>query len=296
MVMVGLPIIENLIAGLLMGSFYALMAVGLTLIFGVMRIVNFAHGELYMLGGYILYYLATLFGLNNFIALPIVIGIMFIVGVVIEKTLLRPIIVEKLGDEYSIIITFGLSLFLVNFAIAFFGPEYKSPPPYVQAYRVQLGPISISGDRLLVASIAVVILVIAYLIISKTRVGLAMRAAAQNREGAMLCGIDIYKVNMFTMGLASALAGAAGALLSTIMLLYPQAGLIPAIKSYVIIALGGMGSLIGAVVGSVILGIVESLGTVLLSAAYRDAYSFLVLILVLLLRPQGLFGVRVREV
>jgi len=249
-----------------------------------------------MLGGYLLYYLATLFGLNNFVALPIVIGIMFVVGVVIERTLLRPIIVEKLGDEYSIIITFGLSLFLVNFAIAFFGPEYKSPPPYVQAYRVQLGPISISGDRLLVASIAIIILVFAYLIISKTKIGLAMRAAAQNREGAMLCGIDIYKVNMFTMGLASALAGAAGALLSTIMLLYPQAGLIPAIKSYVIIALGGMGSLIGAVVGSAALGIVESLGTVLLSAAYRDAYSFLVLILVLLLRPQGLFGVRVREV
>jgi len=293
---VALPIVENLITGLIMGSFYALMAVGLTLIFGVMRIVNFAHGEFYMLGGYILYYLVTLLGINNFVALPIVMGAMFVFGMAVERSLLRPIITEGLGHEYSIIITFGISLFLVNFAIAFFGPEYKTPPPYIPTYRVALGPISISGDRLLVATLAAVILVLTYLVIAKTKIGLAMRATAQNKEGAMLCGMDVYKVSMFTMGLASALAGASGALLSTILLLEPQAGLIPAIKSYVVIALGGMGSIAGAVVGSVILGIIESLGTVLISAAYRDAYSFLVLILVLLIRPEGLFGIRVREV
>lgn len=290
------PLVENLVTGLVMGSFYALMAVGLSLIFGVMRIVNFAHGEFYMLGGYIFYYVVTLLGLNNFIALPIVMGIMFVIGIVVERFLLRPIIVEELGHEYSIIATFGLSLFLVNFAIAFFGPEYKTPPPYIPTYRIPLGPISLSGDRIIISGLAILILIITYIILVKTKVGLAMRATAQNKEGAMLCGINIYRVNMITMGLASALAGASGALLSTVLLLYPAAGLVPAIKSYVIITLGGMGSLIGAIIGSALLGVIESLGTVFISAAYRDAYSFLVLILVLLLRPTGLFGAKIREV
>lgn len=287
---------ENLIVGLLMGSFYALMAVGLSLMFSVMRIVNFAHGEFYALGGYILYYLVTLLGLNNFLALPLVMAVMFIIGLSVERLLLRPLLVEALGGEYAIITTFGVSLFIVNFAIAFFGPEYKTPPSFIPIFRISLGTLYVSGDRVLVSLIAAFILLAACLIIYKTRIGLAMRATAQNRDGAMLCGIDVFKTSMTATGLAAMLAGAAGALLSPIMLLFPEAGSIPAVKSYVVIALGGMGSLPGAIIGSVVLGIAESLGTALLSAAYRDAYSFLILITVLLLRPQGIFGVKVREV
>lgn len=287
--------IEQLLYGFLIGLNYSLMALGLSLIFGVMRIINFAHGELFMLGGYFFYFLITLLGFHPVPAFLITVVTLFLIGVVIERPLIRPLFIENLGDEYSIIITFGLSNFLVNFAIVAFGPEFRRPPRFAPV-KVNLLIWAISGDKLYAALIASALIVLTYLFIRRTKTGIALQATAQDRIGAYIVGIDVFKMNGLAMGIAAALAGAAGAILTPVFLLYPMCGTIPGLKGFVIIVLGGMGSIEGSIISSIILGIIESLGSVYISAPYRDVYSFLVLVAVLLFRPQGLFGVRERRV
>jgi len=286
---------EQLFYGILIGLNYSLMALGLALIFGVMRIVNFAHGELFMLGGYIFYFIVTLLGLQPVLAFLLTITSLFVFGILMEKTLLRPIFTENLGDEYSIIVTFALSSFLTNFAIVFFGPEFRRPPRFAPV-KLNLMLWTVSGDKFYAAMIATVLILITYMLIRRTKIGIALQATAQDRIGASIVGIDVFKMNSLAMGIAAALAGAAGAALTPVFLLYPMCGTIPGLKGFVIIVLGGMGSIEGSIISSIILGIVESLGSVYISAPYRDVYSFIVLVSILLLRPQGLFGVKERRV
>jgi len=286
---------EQLLYGILIGLNYSLMALGLSLIFGVMRIVNFAHGELFMLGGYISYFLITSLKIHPILAFFITVLALFILVFAIEKSLIRPFFTENLGDEYPIIITFGLSTFLVNFAIVAFGPEFRRPPRFAPV-KVNLLLWTVSGDKFYAAIIALAIIIVTYIFIRKTKTGIALQATAQDRIGAYIVGIDVFKMNGLAMGIAAALAGAAGAILAPVFLLYPMCGTIPGLKGFVIIVLGGMGSIEGSIISSIILGVIESLGSVYISAPYRDVYSFLVLVAVLLFRPQGLFGVRERRV
>ena len=290
-------VLSQLINGLIFGLLYGLIALGLTLVFSIMRVVNFAHGELYMLGGYLLYGFTIPLGLPPLAALPLCMLVVGAVGCLIERTLLRPVYTTRMehAEEYAIILTFGLSLLLQNGALAFIGPYELTPASFWEGSEHIIGDLYLAGDRLFAAAAAAIILIATLLLVYKTWWGQALMATAQNRVGAAVVGIHVVRMHLFALALSGMLAAAAGALIAPIFLVYPDVGAVPAVKSFVIIVLGGMGSVPGSILGALLLGVVESLGSVYLSVSYRDVYAFLVLIVVLLIRPYGLFGHRERR-
>jgi branched-chain amino acid transport system permease protein len=290
-------VLSQIVNGLIFGLIYGLIALGLTIIFGIMRVVNFAHGEFLMLGGYALYLFTVTFGLPPLVGLPLSMACVAAFGVATERVLLRPIYTTRIErpEEYAIILTFGLSLFLQNGALATAGAYEYTPESFWPGSVPVIGDLWLSGDRLFAAGMAVVLIVATLLVMYRTWLGRALMATAQNRVGATVSGINAIAMNMTAVALAGLLAGAAGALLSPIFLVYPDVGVVPVVKAFVILVLGGMGSIPGAVAAALILGLVESLGSVYISLAYRDVYSFLVLIAVLLIRPYGLFGQKERR-
>lgn len=293
--------LEAILLGLIMGVFYGLMAIGLTLIFGILKVVYFAHGESFMIGAFTYTLLALWLGVPLGLAIPAAIVTGGLVGVIVERLLVRPLY-EKFGDwqamrdEYAIIVTFGLSLFLVNLANQTFGPYPFHGPPLTDLARFEFGPLIVGGHRLAAAVVGGAVLLGAYLFIQHSFWGKQIRAVAQNRFGASIAGIDTRMVSMLVFALAGGLAALSGALLAPLFHASPDVGVLPALKSFVIVVLGGMGSPIGSLVGGLILGVLESLGALYISYTYRDTYAFAILMLVLLLRPQGLFGERAREV
>lgn len=294
-------LLDLLLNGIIMGVFYALMAVGLSLIFGVLRIVNFAHGEFYMLGAYAYTLPALALGLSPWLTLPFAFVFGGIIGIVVERLLIRPLYAGYgqwgfVRDEYAVIVTFGLALLLVNLVDKVVGPYAFRGPGLVAAARVEIGPIMASGHRLVAAGLALVVLAAATLAVRYSYWGKQIQAVAQNRLGASLAGIDTARASSIVFGLSGGLAALAGALLSPIINPTPDVGAFPGVKAYVIIVLGGMGSIPGALVASLALGVLESLGAVYLSYDYRDTYGLMILILCLLVRPQGLFGQRGRNV
>ncbi len=285
----------QILIGLIMGSIYGLMALGLTLIFGIMKVVNFAHGELYMIGGYSAYFLIAIYNLPPFLAIPGAIGIGFGVGYAIERVLLRPMHARKMerAVEYSVIVTFGLLILLQNLAIVLFGPYVRKPPAYWEA-SFSLGLISIGGDRVFAFTAAIILLLAVLVLMKKTWLGRALMGVAQNKFGALISGIDSNRANSFAFGIGAALAAASGALLAPLFLVYPTAGTGPVVTAFVVIVLGGMGSIAGSIIGGILLGVIESLGSVLYSPSYKEVYGFIILILILWLRPRGLLGEKER--
>ena len=298
-------LLSQLINGVIFGLIYALIALGLTIVFSIMRVVNFSHGEFYMLGGYTLYALTsgavTFFSIPlsmpTIIGLPIAMVTVAIFAIVIERGMLRPIYTVRMDrpEEYAIILTFGLSLFLQYGALTAVGPYEMTPGAFWEGSKHILGDLYLAGDRLFATGVSVLLIAITIYFIYGTWTGRALMATAQNRVGSTVVGINTVRMNMIAMALAGLLAGAAGAAMAPIFLVYPDVGQIPVIKAFVIIVLGGMGSIPGAVVAAIILGVVESLGSVYVSVAYRDVFAFLVLIGVLLFRPHGLFGQKERR-
>ncbi|RMF89489.1 MAG: branched-chain amino acid ABC transporter permease, partial [Nitrospinota bacterium] len=263
--------------GLIIGLIYALMALGLTIIFSILKVVNFAHGEFYMLGGFAAYYVAALLPVSTVVAVLCAMGILFLFGMLVEGLLLRPLYTGRVErkDEYAILVTFGLSIFLQNFALSLFGPWTRRLPSLLSG-RVSIGFLTISNDRLLVSLIALLCMVVALALIARTFVGKGLRAVSQDREAAAIVGINPFRMQSLAFGIGSALAGGAGALIGPIFFVSPTMGTMPAIKAFVIIVLGGMGSLPGSILGSLILGEVESLGSVLFpdptrGLAYKNA-------------------------
>lgn len=296
-------ILNMLFSGLSMGTFYALMALGLSLIFGILKVVNFAHGEFFMIGAYIYAIFALNFGLSPWLAIFPAVVIGALVGIIVERLLMRPLYQGKLlgersalRDEYAIIVTFALSIFLMNLAVQVFGPLPKRGPGLLSASSVHLGPIVSSGHRFAAFGFGVLLLVASYLFIRYSRWGKKIQAVAQNRFGASIAGVNTTRVSQVVFGVAGGLAALSGSLLCPIFHADPFIGALPAVKSFVIVVLGGMGSVTGAILGAYILGLVEIFGGVFISTAYQDAFGFVILILVLLLRPQGLFGEKSREV
>lgn len=296
-----LAISEQAINGLIVSAFYALTALGLAIIFGVLRIVNFAHGELYMLGGYA-YYLAV-----GALGVPPVFGVvaaalaLMVLGGLIERLLIRPVHQGKVDrpEEYAIMITFALSILLLNLANSLFGPWPQRPQPLFRG-RVEIGELIISGDRVAAAGTAVLLIAIVILALRFTWAGKAVRAVSQNRQAAEIYGISVARVGLIAFGVGAALAGLAGALIGPVFNVTPPMGVVPVVKAYIIVVLGGLGSVPGAIVGALILGQVESFATILIpdpsrALAYKDAYGLLVLVFILLVRPQGLFGTRERR-
>ena len=294
-------LIDLTINGLIIGLFYALMAIGLSLIFGILRIVNFAHGEFYMIGAYAYTLIALFFGISPWLTLPCAFIAGMALGWATERLLMRPLYSGYanwgvMKDEYAVIITFALSLLLINLVDKVIGPNGYRGPSLVATTRVEIGPFMASGHRLVAAGIALLVLIAVGLFVRYSYWGRQIQAVAQNRLGASLAGIDTAKASSIVFALSGGLAALAGALLSPIINATPDVGAFPAVKSYVIVVLGGMGSIPGAVVASLILGVLESFGAVYISYGYRDTFGLVILIMVLLFRPHGLFGERSREV
>lgn len=299
--MTTLALTEQILNGLVIGSFYALTALGLSIIFGVLRIVNFAHGELYMLGGYAYYLLLASLGLSPLLGVIGAIVVLFAIGMALELMLVRPVYQGKVDrpDEYAIMITFALAIFLQNLALSVFGPWPQRPGAIIGG-RLEIGQLIVSADRLAAAGASVVLIMVVLIGLRYTWAGKALRAVSQDRSGAEIMGVHVDRFSMYAFGVGAALAGAAGALIGPVFNVTPTMGVIPVVKAYVVIVIGGLGSIPGVIVGALLLGQVETLATVLIpdtsrALAYKDAYGLVLLVLILLLRPQGLFGERGRR-
>ncbi|SRR5437667_8328753 len=281
--------VQSVVSGVLTGSLYAMIAVGLTIVFGVMRIINLAHGEMVMLGMFGAYWSYTLWGIDPFLSIVIWTPLMFAGGMLVQRFLLQEVIPK--GELNTLLYTAGLSLLIANLALFLWTGDYRTLNlDYASMPARPLG-IAVPIPLAIAFAMAIAITTALYLLLSRTDVGRAMRATAQNAQSAALMGVDVRVINMITFGLGTALAAAAGVLLVPSLYLYPTVGEILIVKCFVIVVLGGLGSVPGAIAGGVLLGVVESLGAVYVSVAYKDAIGFVLFLLVLLLRPAGLFGV-----
>ncbi len=306
----GQYLVTLVLNGLLIGVIYALMALGLTLIFSVLGIVSFAHGEFYMLGGYVVYFLLEWFtNLSPLIAIAAAGLFPFLFGIVFERMFLQPMArgeIERPG-EYAILVTFGLSFFLQYLVAGIVGPFPKKADRFFDLPAFDLGwiratpgtlfvgDIPFSASRLTAGLIAVFLIGAMILFIKRTWTGKALQAVSQDREAAAVTGINPLNMNSLAFGLGAMLAGLSGATLVNVFAWVPWVGVQASSKSFVIIVLGGMGSMPGALLGGLIIGVVESLGAGLFpdpgrALAYKDAFGLLIFAAVLLLKPTGLFG------
>ena len=274
------------------------MALGITFIYGIMKMINWSMGEFYMIGSYVQYaLLASFLGWDRwYLALPLSMASVFVLGVVVQRFLLRPMYVGGIErrDEYATIITIALMVLFRNLAIVLGGPNQYSPKDYAKPTTLLTLPIS--GNRVVALVGALVLLALFYVLTRRTWLGRAFRGAAQNRVGIQTAGVDVLRLDMLAFGVGVALAAAAGALLAPDFLVYPENGAISTFKGFEIIVIGGLGSIMGSVVGGLLLGVIEALGSVFLSPAYKDLYGFVLLIALLAVRPTGLFGERERTV
>jgi branched-chain amino acid transport system permease protein len=282
--------LQLLANGLVTGTFYALSALGLTLVFGLMRIVNFAHGELYVIGGLLGWTLTAVVGWNYFLTLIVVVIALGIGGYLIDQVLITRI--RGQGEEPSILLTIGLSIFLANTALLVVGTTPVTVASPFHSKPLFLGPVVITQARLVLVAVCAALIVGANLLIQKTTLGRAMRATFQDPMAAQLVGIRTGQVYGFTFGLGAALAGAAGMLLGSIYTVEATMGGVISLKAFVVVILGGMGSFAGAIVGGLILGVAEALWGGYIATGYVDAIGFALVILTLLVRPYGLFSRR----
>lgn len=280
---------QVVVNGILTGGLYSLIAVGLTLIFGVMRVINFVHGETLMIGSYLTYFLFTLWGIDPFISLPFVIFALFGFGVAIQRFFINPVIDAPHLNQ--ILLTFGLVLIIQNLALILLTGNYISMTTPYSGISLKWGPLNVGLTRLLGLFIAVALTILLTLALKKTEWGKSVRAVTQDREAAMLMGVNVDRVNMLAFGVGSAMGGAAGVVTSMIMYTFPLVGMLFVLKAFAIVVLGGFGSIAGAVAGSFILGLTESLVTnyVPSGAGWSEGISFVLLILILVIRPKGLF-------
>lgn len=282
--------VTTLIWGVAIGCIYVLLATGLNLIFGVMKLVNFAHGELLMVGAYVSYSVATAFGLDVYLSVFVSMGVVALVGLVVERLAFRRVLgADKLNE---IFVSLGLILIFDNAAVLIWGDNSKWLTSPFEGMSVHLGEVFLSYDMLIAFAFVVAIVAGLLFLIKKTKIGMAMRATSQKSQAAMLMGINIEHVYIFTFMLGAALAGAAGSLYGIIFPFNPYIGALPTIKAFAIIILGGLGSIPGAIIGGLLYGIAEQSAVAVLSGIWGDAVAFSLLIIVLIVRPKGLFGER----
>jgi branched-chain amino acid transport system permease protein len=274
--------------GLLIGGVYALVSIGVTLIFGVVKIVNFAQGEFVMIGMYISYFLATYLGMDPLLSLFVSMPVLFVAGVFIQHFLIRRVL--TLGDMPQIFLTFALSLFLLNIALLLFTADYRTvETPYSEA-ALHIGPIYIAVAKLIAFAIAMALSAALWIFLRSTDLGKAMRAAAQNPSVAMLMGINTDRVFCVAVGVALALAGAAGSLLMPFYPAYPMVGQVFVLMAFVAVVLGTLGNVVGALIASLMMGVAESLGIQFVGADSGLIVVFVMLLATLAVRPSGLFG------
>jgi branched-chain amino acid transport system permease protein len=280
--------LQQLLNGLANGMGYVLIAVGLTLVFGVLRVVNFAHGEFFMLGAYVTYYGMTLIGMDYISALLVGTLVVAGLGILANRFFFQPL---KKEHEFTILLSsLGLALLLSHLAETIFGadPKYVDTP-YSDA-TFSLGDITVTQQRIGVILVASAMIAATYWFIKHTRMGKMMQATAQNPEGAALSGINTKYVHAYTFALACALAALSGALVGPTAMLYPTVGDWAVLKGFIVVVMGGLGSVTGALLGGLILGVAESLGGGYISLGFKEAIGYAIIIVVLLLRPNGLFN------
>jgi len=296
-----LIILQLLWLGLLRGSIYALMSIGLSLTFGVMRIVNFAHGEFFMLGAYISYFILTSLGINPFISLIstfISMGISFILGVGISRTFFFALRLRS-GKEWiinSFVLTLGLSVILQNLALALWTPVYRGIQYLWNPTTVKILEISTTIDRIMILIGSLLTIFIFWYLLSHTFLGKAIRAVSQNEEAAKSLGVNENKIYMLTFGLSSMLASLAGVLLLPFAGAYPTVGVGPLLKSFIVVIISGLGNVHGAILGGFFVGIVETFAIFYTEEGWSSVILLTLLILVLIIRPTGFFGKKIRYV
>ena len=289
-------ILEDSINGILMGSIYGLTALGLTIIFGVLKVINFAHGSLLMVGMYMAYWTVTLSGVHPYLSLIVVIPAMYFFGYYLQDIVIKPIFkVEKDVREpvTVIIVTTGVWYILDNITLLIFGPQYRAiENNSLQGKMVELGPMLISVPKLWGFVTAIVTAFSVYYFFRKTRMGRAIRATSLDRDAASLCGIDQYKIYNTAFGIGTAVAGIAAVTLIPFYNTFPTVGVLFDIKGFIIVVLGGLGSIGGAIVGGIIIGLIESVGPQFMTATWTEAIVYGLFLLVLFVKPSGLFGVK----
>ena len=281
-------VIQLIINGLLLGGIYALISIGLTLIFGVLEIINFAHGEFLMLSMYASYWLFQLLGVDPYLSLLMVIPIFFLIGLAVQRIIIQPII--NAPPLNQIFATVGLSLVLQNVALFFWKADYRTVRTAYSALCLKTSGLMISFPRLVAFLLALAIISVLLIFLKRTYTGKAIRALAQERRAAMLMGINIYRTYQIAFGIGIACVGAAGAMLIPIYYAFPTVGALFVLIAFVVVVLGGYNSLVGALIGGLIIGIVEAFSGFYLSPHLKEAIYFVIFILILLLRPTGLFG------
>ena len=283
------PYIQAVVNGLLVGSLYSVIAMGLTIIFGVMRVINMAHGELIMLGMYAAFWVFTLLKLGQVAALLISLPIFLVLGAGIYGGVVNRV-ERRAGEMGTLLVTAGLSYLLANAAQLVWKADFRSLPSSLTARSLLLGGVSLNYSLLSAFLAAIMLTAVTYVFLIYTDSGRAIRATAQDREAAALMGVQIHRTNMMAFALGTALAGAAGVLLTPVFYVYPYVGRVFLVKAFVVVVLGGMGSVLGASLGGLLFGVVESLASLYISSGYRDAVGLVIFLLVLLFKPSGLFG------
>ncbi|MFI4986945.1 MAG: branched-chain amino acid ABC transporter permease [Alphaproteobacteria bacterium] len=289
--------VQTFLAGVMIGVLYALMALGITFIYSIVKMINWAMGEFYMIGSYLQFMLVVyLLGPELWwLAVPLAALGVFVLGVVLEPILIKPMFVkvQERRDDYATVVTIALLLLLRNLATALSGPYQRTPGSVLPT--VMIGPLPQDGARVAAFVLAIGAIVLFQFLIKRTWLGLALRAAADSRIGVQTSGVDVLRLDQLAFGIGVALAGVAGALLAPVFLVFPTNGVVTTVKGFEIIVIGGLGSIPGALVGGLLLGIVESLGAAFVSSPYQNAYGFVLVLLILLIRPTGLFGARTRQ-
>jgi branched-chain amino acid transport system permease protein len=271
----------------MLGSIYALVALGLTLIYGILEIPNFAHGALYMIGAYFAFLVITSFGVSYWLALVISMIFLFFLGMFVERVVYRPLYVQPVINSF--IAAVGLILIIENGALAIWGPAFRRFPRASSTVFHVLG-VTITSQRIIVIVTAVLLIIVLQLFIKRTRLGAAIEATSQNRQGAQLMGINTSLVGGIAFGIGTALAAVAATLVAPILLIYPTMGAPVIAMAFVIIILGGMGSFFGAVVGGYLIGLAETLFSAYVTSNFVDSLIFGILVFILAVRPTGLFG------
>ncbi len=279
---------QVIISGILSGTLYAMVALGLALIFGVMRVINVAHGPLLMLGAYVTYFLYTWLGLNPYLTVPVSMAALFVVGVVLQRTLIFRVVGAP--ELSSLLLTFGVSIALVNLAQLAFTSDLRAVEYLTGSFVV--GPFALSKSRLIAFVFAAAVTGLAFLFLQRSKLGKAIRATSQSPEVAMVCGINVQRVHLLTFGLASALAAAGGALISVIVAIQPEMGQIWTFKSFLVIVLGGAGNYPGTLLGGMLLGLIEQIASLFLTTQLSEVVAYVLLVVILLVRPTGLLGGR----
>lgn len=285
-------LLQHCLNALMLGGTYALLGIGLTLIFGIMRVVNFTHGELYAFGAYCMYALVMPLGLGFFIALVAAVLLGAALGALIELALLSRL--RGADIDTTMLVMIGAWIAMQNTEQLVWSGVAQSITSPFPAAPVVVGPLSVSWIRLFVFAVAIGLIAATYLLVNRTRLGKAMRATFQDRDTAALMGVRIDRIHTTTFALGSGLAAAAGALLGPVFVVNPTMGDLAAAKAFAIVILGGLGSVVGATVGGFILSFAEEFGSSYISSGYRDAMGFLLIILILLVRPTGLFAQKER--